>query len=153
MTLPTMSHELYQEVILDHSRRPRNFGIIDDATHSARGHNPLCGDECTVFLKVDDSGTISSAQFSGHGCAISKAAASLLTEAIQGKTSEEVAAIMDEFQRLITGKLNPDSDTHSLGDLSVFCEICRYPSRVRCAGICCSAIRQALGCPSCPHKG
>src|SRR2546425_1093634 len=115
--------ELYQEVILDHNRRPRNFRTIEPARH-AEGHNPLCGDRLTVYLKVEGD-RIQDASFQGSGCAISKASASLMTEAVKGKTLAEASALFERFHRLLT---RPDNDTAGpagdLGKLTVFAGVC-----------------------------
>lgn len=121
--------ELYQEVIFDHNRRPRNFHPLADADHVADGHNPLCGDELTVFLRVAD-GTIVEASFVGHGCAISTASASLMTEAVKGRRAEEVEALFRDFHALLT-ELPPEG--RDFGKLEALAGVREFPVRVKCA--------------------
>jgi nitrogen fixation NifU-like protein len=123
--------ELYQEVILDHNRRPRNFRTIADA-RKAEGYNPLCGDRLTVYLRVQD-GRIADASFEGSGCAISKASASMMTESVKGKTLEEAEDLFQRFHRLITRA--PDEPVDDLGKLSVFAGVRQFPVRVKCASL------------------
>ena len=132
--------ELYQEVILDHNRRPRNFRTLEGA-RKAEGFNPLCGDRLTVFLKVDD-GVVRDVAFQGSGCAISKASASLMTESIKGKTVADVAGLFDRFQRMITAK--PDSPLDQLGKLAALAGVRQFPVRVKCATLAWHTLRAAL---------
>ena len=132
--------DLYQEVILDHNRRPRNFRVIEDGS-SAEGFNPLCGDRVTVYLKVEN-GTIKDVSFQGSGCAISKASASLMTESVKGKTIEEAAALFDRFQRMITAPA--DNSTESLGKLTVLAGVRQFPVRVKCATLAWHTLRLAV---------
>jgi len=129
------SDELYQQVILDHNRRPKNFRIIDNATHKAEGYNPLCGDHYNVYVLVDPSGTIDDIAFEGSGCAISKASASMMTQSLMGKTVPEAQQLFEEFHRLLTAKLDPAKDSHGLGKLAIFSGVWKYPARVKCAGL------------------
>jgi len=138
------TQELYQQVILDHNRKPRNFCKIDPCSHAAEGFNPLCGDHLWVYLDLDDASVIVNASFEGSGCAISKASASMMTAAIKGKTQAEAQVMCSEFQELLTGKLKPDNDTHSLGNLKIFSGIWQFPSRVKCAALCWHAMNGAL---------
>ena len=131
--------ELYQEVILDHNRRPRNFRTIDQARH-AEGYNPLCGDRLTVYLKMDGD-RIQDASFQGSGCAISKASASLMTDSVKGKTLKEARALFERFQRLITR--SADEPVDDLGKLSVFAGVRQYPTRVKCASLAWHTLRAA----------
>ena len=133
-------NELYQEVILDHNRRPHNFRTIDQARH-AEGYNPLCGDRLTVYLKMDGD-RIKDASFQGSGCAISKASASLMTDSVKGKTLEEARALFERFQRLITR--SADEPVDDLGKLSVFAGVRQYPTRVKCASLAWHTLRAAL---------
>lgn len=123
--------ELYQEVILDHNRRPRNRGALADANRSAEGHNPLCGDSVTVYLHTEGD-RVAQVRFEGQGCAISTASASLMTEAVQGKTVTEAESIFREFQSMVTetGEATPHPD---LGDLEVLAGVREYPVRIKCA--------------------
>lgn len=122
--------ELYQEVILDHGRRPRNFGPLEGATHHARGYNPLCGDQFTMHLRVDD-GTIAEVRFEGEGCAISTASASLLTERMTGAPVAEFQPLFDGVHELVTGGF-PDAEV-DLGKLEIFVGVGNFPMRVKCA--------------------
>lgn len=121
--------ELYQQVILDHSKSPRNFRRIEHADRTARGHNPLCGDQLTLFLQTDGE-VIQDIAFQGDGCAISKASASLLTEALKGRPQSEVRALFDRVHRLVT---TGGGATEDLGKLAVFAGVHRFPARVKCA--------------------
>jgi nitrogen fixation NifU-like protein len=123
--------ELYQEVILDHNKRPRNRGRLDDATSTAEGHNPLCGDNVTIYLHTTD-GRVDQVAFEGQGCAISTASASLMTEAVQGKTVEEAQRIFREFQQMVTATGEP-VEHPDLGDLEVLAGVREYPVRIKCA--------------------
>jgi nitrogen fixation NifU-like protein len=123
---------LYQEVILDHNRKPRNYGVLADASHKAEGHNPLCGDHITIALRLDD-GRIGAIAFEGEACAICKASASMLTTNVKGKTSEEAEVLIREFRDMATGKLDVASQPHHLGRLTVFSGVRDLPTRVKCA--------------------
>ena len=131
--------ELYQEVILDHNRRPRNFRALDDG-RKAEGYNPLCGDRLTVYLHVDD-GIIKEATFQGSGCAISKASASLMTDGVKGKTVAEADALFERFHRVVTAP--PDAPVEDLGKLSVLAGVRQFPVRVKCATLAWYALRAA----------
>lgn len=133
--------ELYQEVILDHHKRPRNFHKLEDANRHAEGFNPLCGDKIQLYLRVED-GIVRDAGFEGSGCAISTASASLMTEMLKGKTEAESEALFEKFHDLVTGKSTPDSA--SLGKLAVFSGVREYPVRVKCAVLAWHTLRAAL---------
>jgi nitrogen fixation protein NifU and related proteins len=120
--------DLYQQVILDHSKRPRNFRKLDSANRTAQGHNPLCGDSYTIYARVDGD-LLSEITFQGSGCAISKASASLLTESLKGKTADEIKALFEKVHNLIT----TGRDDSSLGKLAVFAGVHKFPARVKCA--------------------
>jgi nitrogen fixation protein NifU and related proteins len=135
-----MVHELYQEMILDHSKRPRNFHVMEDADRKAEGFNPLCGDNLRLYLKLEN-GIVKDASFEGSGCAISKASASLMTESVKGKTREEAMELLERFRDLIT-KDGPTSA--ELGKLAVFCGVRDYPARVKCATLCWHTLKSAL---------
>ena len=124
--------DLYQEVILDHNRKPRNFRVIEPATASQEGYNPLCGDRLKLYLTVED-GTITDVAFQGSGCAISKASASLMTEAIKGKTVNQARALFEQFHHMITSP--PGSPLPEMGKLAVLSGIRDFPTRVKCAGL------------------
>jgi nitrogen fixation NifU-like protein len=123
--------DLYQEVILDHYRNPRNHGALPGANRSAEGYNPLCGDRLTVYLKVE-GGRIAEASFQGTGCAISQASASVMTATLRGKTRAEMAALFERFQRVVTGK-GAVADLESLGELAALSGVSEFPTRVKCA--------------------
>ncbi len=122
--------DLYQEVILDHNRSPRNFGALEDADLRADGHNPLCGDKLSIGVKVA-GGVVTDIRFEGSGCAISKASASLMTEGVKGKTLDEARVLFDRFHLLVTDRSAPV--TPELGKLAVFAGVRDYPVRVKCA--------------------
>jgi nitrogen fixation NifU-like protein len=132
--------ELYQEVILDHNRKPRNFGQLTSPTHSAEGYNPLCGDRLTLFLDMRD-GVLADIAFEGSGCAISKASASMMTEALKGKTTEEAVELFGRFHRLVTGE-SPGGAP--LGKLVVFSGVREFPMRVKCASLAWHTLKAAL---------
>lgn len=135
--------ELYQEVILDHSKRPRNFGKPGSATHSAHGRNPLCGDTLTVFLDVRD-GTIADIAWEGHGCAISTASASMMTESLKGKSIEEGRNLFEWFHRLLTAPPDLGQPAGPLGKLAVFTGVREFPVRVKCATLAWHTLKAAL---------
>ena len=132
--------DLYQEVILEHSKKPRNYGVLESANHKAEGYNPLCGDHYTVFVNVKD-GAISDIAFQGAGCAISKASASMMTQSLKGKSTEEADALFTRFHDLVTGH---GGNADSLGKLAVFAGVSEYPLRVKCATLAWHAMRAAL---------
>ena len=135
---------LYQEVILDHNRRPRNFGVLEDADHESEGFNPLCGDRVSVYVKLNGS-VIDEISFQGSGCAISMASASIMTESLKGLKLEEVQAQFELFHQLVTGHLEPqDLSEPDLGKLVVFEGVSRYPVRVKCATLTWHTLRAAL---------
>ena len=134
---------LYQEVILDHSRRPRNFHSMKDADRHADGYNPLCGDRFTVYLKLQDD-RIVDISFEGTGCAISTASASILTEILKGKTRAQAEALFDTFHDLVTGKTHEEGETPALGKLAAFSGVCEFPVRVKCATLVWHTLRSAL---------
>jgi nitrogen fixation NifU-like protein len=140
--------ELYQEVILDHNRRPRNFGVLAEANRHAEGHNPLCGDHITVHLDVED-GVIRKVSFEGAGCAISRASASLMTDAVKGKPVAEAERLFDEFHRMVTSGLDQATE-EALGKLAVFCGVREFPSRVKCASLAWHTLHAALESASAP---
>lgn len=123
---------LYQEVILDHNKKPRNYGVIEDATHKAEGHNPLCGDHLTLTLKVNDD-KVDGIAFTGESCAICKASASMMTAAVKGKARDEAETLVKEFRDMATGALDCEKSPHHLGRLTVFAGVRDLPTRVKCA--------------------
>lgn len=136
--------EIYQQMILAHNKNPKNFRIIEEHTHHADGHNPLCGDSLSVYLVLNDDNTIKDISFQGSGCAISKSAASMMTEKLKGKTEIEARELFDQFHNLVTGKLKPDNDENDLGKLSIFSGIWQYPARVKCASLSWHTMKAAL---------
>jgi nitrogen fixation NifU-like protein len=126
--------ELYQQVILDHNKKPRNFQKLEGANRTAEGFNPLCGDQLTVYLLMDE-GAVREVSFVGSGCAISKASASMMTQAVKGKTREDARALFDEFHRMVTGELDEESEPNQLGRLKIFAGVRDYPARVKCASL------------------
>ena len=125
-------NELYQQVILDHNKNPRNFGPLPDADRDAEGHNPLCGDHYHVYVKLDGD-RVAEVRFSGEGCAISKAAASVMTEAVKGRTTEEIQEFFDSYQALVMGRAGADVSMEKLGKVAVFSGVSEFPMRVKCA--------------------
>lgn len=134
--------DLYQEVVLDHGKRPRNFGTLEGATHRAEGLNPLCGDRLTVWAKLED-GKVREVRFEGSGCAISKASGSVMTGVVKGKTPEEIEALFGRFHRLVTEGAAP-GDEEGLGKLAIFGGVHEFPTRVKCASLAWHALRAAL---------
>ena len=142
--MTTHNEDLYQQVILEHNKRPRNFVKLDPCTHHAEGYNPLCGDHLNVYVRVDNDGVIDEVSFTGDGCAISKASASMMTAALKGKKVDEAKALFEEFRKLVTKELDPDQPGHHLGKLTVFSGIWKYPSRVKCAILAWHTMKGAL---------
>lgn len=136
-------NELYQEVILDHNKNPRNFREIEDANKHADGNNPLCGDKIKVYAMVDGD-VVTDVAFTGSGCAISKASASIMTQTLKGKTVAEAEVLFDEFHKMVTGKLDPETDPHNLGKLRIFAGVLEFPARVKCASLSWHTINAAL---------
>lgn len=133
--------ELYQSVILDHNRTPRNYGRLEgEGARHARGHNPLCGDQVTVWLRLDGD-VVTDVRFEGQGCAISRASASLMTMAVKGKTRQEVEQLFSDFHGLVTGGDSPE-DLPSR--LKVFASVAEFPVRVKCASLAWHVMREAL---------
>lgn len=133
---------LYQEVILDHNRKPRNFREMDNADRRIEGRNPLCGDEITLWLKLDGD-TVADISFKGQGCAVSKSSASLMTSAVKGKTVDETLALFERFHQMITGRL-PDGERETMGSLAALGGVSRFPIRVKCASLAWHALKSAL---------
>lgn len=134
--------ELYQSVILDHSRRPRNFGELPKAAVRVHGDNPSCGDEIHLAVELGESGELQDLKFTGHGCAISQASASLMTMKLKGKARADAASILHDFEELVTGR--QEEGATSLGDLRVFRGVRKFPQRVKCAMLPWRALQQAL---------
>ena len=135
--------ELYEELIKDHSKQPRNFRDLPDANHKAVGQNPLCGDHLIVYLNLQDD-KITDVAFRGDGCAISKSSASLMTQALKGKTKDEAERMFAQFHELLTGPHDAEVDTEKLGKLAVFSGVRRFPVRVKCATLAWHTLLNAL---------
>ena len=133
--------DLYQEVILDHNRRPRNFRVLEHATHQAEGYNPLCGDRLSLFLTLDGD-VITDVGFQGSGCAISKASASLMTDCVKGAAVADARALFDRFHRMVTTP--PDVEVEDLGKLSALAGVREFPVRVKCASLAWHTLKAAL---------
>ncbi|MES2254842.1 MAG: SUF system NifU family Fe-S cluster assembly protein [Pseudomonadota bacterium] len=136
--------ELYQEVILDHSRHPRHFGALDNATHKAEGFNPLCGDRVTIMLALDADGRVADIKFQGKGCAISQASASLMTEMLAGRTQAEAKKLMESFLHLAKGENAPDLSPDDREYLDVMSGISEFPMRVKCATLAWHTFKNAV---------
>lgn len=136
--------ELYQATILDHNKRPRNFGTLEGANRQADGHNPLCGDELRVYVEVDEEDLVKNISFEGSGCAISRASASLMTEFVKNQPREAVDRAFDSFHELLTASPQETTDTTGLAKLAVFEGVREYPMRVKCATLPWHTLRAAL---------
>jgi len=136
--------ELYQQVILDHNKNPRNFGPLDGATASQEGRNPLCGDHLHVHLHVDADGTIRDIHFEGEGCAISKASASIMTDSLKGRKRAEAEEIFDLFHAMVTADTNAPVDNEAVGKLAVFSGVREFPMRIKCATLAWHTMKAAL---------
>ncbi|MGB7926013.1 MAG: SUF system NifU family Fe-S cluster assembly protein [Pyrinomonadaceae bacterium] len=135
--------ELYQQVILDHNKKPRNFRKMETANRFAEGYNPLCGDQLTVYMELEDE-VVKDVSFEGSGCAISKAAASMMTQSVKGKSKQEAELLFDEFHRMVTGELDEESTPNQLGRLTIFSGVRDFPARVKCASLSWHTMRAAL---------
>ncbi|HTD89857.1 MAG TPA: SUF system NifU family Fe-S cluster assembly protein [Burkholderiales bacterium] len=142
------SRNLYQEVILDHNKKPRNWGALADATHKSEGLNPLCGDHIYLSLKLGGE-NIDAIQFEGESCAICKASASMMTAVVKGKSRRDAEQMVDEFRDMATGKLDTSSSPHHLGRLTVFAGVRDLPTRVKCAILPWHTLHAALNAESC----
>jgi nitrogen fixation NifU-like protein len=137
--------DLYQEVVMDHNRRPRNFKKLENAQRTAEGFNPLCGDQISLYVNVDDDGVIEDIGFEGAGCAISKATASMMTEAIKGKNVDKAEEIFEAFRHMLTRKPEEDYDYELLGDLEILQGVSQFPTRIKCATLSWHTLNSALG--------
>lgn len=135
--------ELYQQVILDHNKKPRNFRKLENANRVAEGHNPLCGDQLTVYMQLEDE-VVKDLSFEGSGCAISKAAASMMTQSVKGKTREEAETLFKEFHSMVKGELDEEAQPNNLGRLKIFSGVRDYPARVKCASLSWHTMHAAL---------
>ncbi len=136
-------NDLYQEVILDHNKNPRNFREIADADQYADGKNPLCGDALRVYVDFEGD-NVKDVAFKGSGCAISKASASMMTQIVKGKTKEEAETLFNEFHRMVTGDLDIETDENDLGKLKIFAGVLEFPARVKCASLSWHTLNAAL---------
>ena len=136
--------ELYQQVILDHNKNPRNFGRPEETNREQQGHNPLCGDELQIYLYVDDDEIIQDIGFEGSGCAISKASASLMTDALKGKPAEAAKDLFERFHQVVTGDADTTVDDADIGKLVVFAGVRGFPMRVKCATLAWHTMRSVL---------
>ena len=135
---------LYQQVIVDHNKSPRNYGTLSPCSHDAEGYNPLCGDQLHLYLEIDDDDVIKQARFEGEGCAISTASASLMTQAIIGLTTEQFAALFDAFHHMATSDTQEAPDQERLGKLAVLAGVREFPSRIKCATLCWHTAKAAI---------
>lgn len=136
--------DLYQEIILDHNKHPRNQRLMEDATAMAMGHNPLCGDDISVFIKVNEAGIIEDVSFKGQGCAISQASASLMTQRVKGKSLKAVQEAIDQVCAMLTSEQEPDISLETLGDLAALCGVRQFHARIKCATLAWHALEAAL---------
>ena len=136
--------DLYQEVVMDHNRRPRNFKKLENAQQTAEGFNPLCGDQISLYVNVDDDGVIEDIGFEGTGCAISKATASMMTEAIKGKNVDKAEEIFEAFRHMLTRKPEEEYDYELLGDLEILQGVSQFPTRIKCATLSWHTLNSAL---------
>ena len=135
--------DLYQEVILEHNKNPRNFREIADADQYADGKNPLCGDAVRVYVDFEGD-TVKDVAFKGSGCAISKASASIMTQVVKGKSKQEAESLFDEFHRMVLGELDEEAEENSLGKLKIFAGVREFPARVKCASLSWHTLNAAL---------
>jgi nitrogen fixation NifU-like protein len=136
--------DLYQAIILDHNRRPKNYGALEGATNRAEGRNPLCGDEVAVELRVERD-AIQDVRFTASGCAVSRAAASIMTQAVKGKSRDEVERLFQQFHELVTGRLKPTpQEARTMGEIAAFSGVSRFPVRVKCASMPWHTLQAAL---------
>jgi nitrogen fixation protein NifU and related proteins len=138
--------QLYQSVILDHNKNPRNFRPMEGADRSAEGYNPLCGDRLKVWIRLKGD-LIEDVSFEGAGCAISKASASIMTTTVKGKRLADVNQMFDLFHRMVTGQLEPSDESKALGKLAVFSGVSQFPTRVKCASLSWHALKNAIAAP------
>ena len=136
--------DLYAEIVMDHNRRPRNFKSIDDPDRSAEGFNPLCGDQISLYLTMNAEDGIEDIGYVAAGCAISKAAASMMSEAVKGRSSEEARKVIENFRLLLTKKVDEDFDYEILGDLEILEGVSGYPTRIKCATLPVHTLASAL---------
>jgi nitrogen fixation NifU-like protein len=136
-------NDLYQQVILDHNKNPRNFREIESASRTADGNNPLCGDALRVYVELEDD-RVKDVAFKGSGCAISKASASMMTQMVKGKTKAEAEILFDEFHRMVLGEMDEEQEENHLGKLKIFAGVREFPARVKCASLSWHTLHAAL---------
>ncbi len=136
--------DLYLQVIVDHNKSPRNYGVLHPASHDAEGYNPLCGDQLHIYLNINDDGVIEDVKFEGQGCAISTASASLMTEALKGKSTDEFQQVFENFKHMATSELDEEPDEEVLGKLAVLGGVREFPSRIKCATLCWHTMKSAI---------
>ena len=136
--------DLYLQVIVDHNKSPRNFGVLNPATHDAEGYNPLCGDQLHIYLNINDEGVIEDVKFEGQGCAISTASASLMTEALKGKNVSAFGQIFENFTHMATADMSEPPNEAVLGKLAALAGVREFPSRIKCATLCWHTMKAAI---------
>lgn len=144
--------DLYLQVIVDHNKAPRNYGVLNPASHDAEGYNPLCGDQLHIYLNINDDGVIEDVKFEGQGCAISTASASLMTEALKGKSTAEFQQVFENFKHMATSDLDEAPDEEVLGKLAVLAGVREFPSRIKCATLCWHTMKSAIEHADSPAK-
>jgi len=137
-------NDLYQQVIIDHTKSPRNFGKLEPCSHDAEGFNPLCGDQLHLYLQLDENNIIEDVKFEGQGCSISTASASLMTEALKGKSVAEFEKMFDAFHEMATADMSEEPDEETLGKLAVLAGVKEFPSRIKCATLCWHTMKSAI---------
>ena len=142
--------ELYQELVLDHNNRPRNKRVMEDASNTADGYNPLCGDQVSVFVKVEN-GVVADVSFQGVGCAISQSSASMMTQNVKGKPVEEAEALFELFHSMVTRDPSADFDGSSLGELEALAGVCAFPNRIKCASLAWHTMSASLATKNAEH--
>ena len=142
--------ELYQELVLDHNNRPRNKRVMEDASNTADGYNPLCGDQVSVFVKVEN-GVVADVSFQGVGCAISQSSASMMTQNVKGKPVEEAEALFELFHTMVTRDPSADFDGSSLGELEALAGVCAFPNRIKCASLAWHTMAASLDTKNAEH--
>ncbi len=136
--------DLYKQVIIDHTKAPRNFGKLEPCSHDAEGFNPLCGDQLHVYLQINDNNIIEGVKFEGQGCSISTASASLMTENLKGKSIDEFKHMFDAFHDMATADMDTPPDEETLGKLAVLAGVKEFPSRIKCATLCWHTVKSAI---------
>jgi len=136
--------DLYQQVIIDHTKSPRNFGKLDPCNHDAEGYNPLCGDQLHIYLQINSDNIIEDIKFEGQGCSISTASASLMTESLKGKSVSEFERLFEAFHHMATADMDEEPDEEGLGKLAVLAGVKEFPSRIKCATLCWHTLKSAI---------